>query len=186
MNETCSLDTSCDHLLHLDSPSLSSELQDTSIVESIEPESVPDLEDLLQLDSTSVSSQDISSIEFVSDPEEPLESNKFLHVLSIQHDYDLSLLNHDIDTPSDNLHHQDTHVCEKKDQDDSLIHAINLSHKFALPQFMAQHTCEDLKPNDTPITFSTFPKLPVITPPIQFVLIIQWQPSAINPSTPPC
>ena len=30
LNETCSLDTSCDHLLHLDSPSLSSELQDTS------------------------------------------------------------------------------------------------------------------------------------------------------------
>ena len=26
LNETCSLDTSCDHLLHLDSPSLSSEL----------------------------------------------------------------------------------------------------------------------------------------------------------------
>ena len=30
LNETCSLDTSCDHLLHLDSPSLSSELRDTS------------------------------------------------------------------------------------------------------------------------------------------------------------
>ena len=63
LNETCSLDTSCDHLLHLDSPSLSSELQDNSAVESIEPESVPDFEDLLQLDSTSVSSQDASSIE---------------------------------------------------------------------------------------------------------------------------
>ena len=75
LNETCSLDTSCDYLLHLDSPSLSSELQDTSIVETIEPESVPDFEDLLQLDSTSASSQDTSiiEIEFVSDPEEPLE-----------------------------------------------------------------------------------------------------------------
>ena len=51
LNETCSLDTSCNHLLHLDSPSLSSKLQDTSIVESIENE-------------------------FVQDFEEPLESNK--------------------------------------------------------------------------------------------------------------
>ena len=63
LNETCSLDTSCDHLLHFDSPILSSEFQDTSIVESIEPQSVPVFEDLLQLDSTSVSSQDTSSIE---------------------------------------------------------------------------------------------------------------------------
>ena len=77
-------------------------------------------------------------------------------VLSIQHDYDLSLLNQEIDTPSDNLHHQDTHVCENKDQDDFLIHATNLSHNVALPQFMAQHKCEDLKPIDTPSTFSTF------------------------------
>ena len=35
LNETCSLDTSCDHLLYLDSPSLSSELQDTSSVTSV-------------------------------------------------------------------------------------------------------------------------------------------------------
>ena len=55
LNETCSLNTSCDHMLHLDSPSLSSELQDNSIVGSSEPESVPDFEDLLQLGSTNVS-----------------------------------------------------------------------------------------------------------------------------------
>ena len=72
---------------------------------------------------------------------------------SVQHDYDLLLLNQEIDTPSDNLNHQDTHVCEK---DDLLIHATNLSHNFALPQFMEQHNCEDLKPIDTPCTFSTF------------------------------
>ena len=64
--------------------------------------------------------------------------------------------NQEIDTPSENLRHQHTHVCEKQDQDDFLIHATNLSHKFALPQFMAQHKCEDLKPIDTPSTFSTF------------------------------
>ena len=52
LNETYSLDTSCDHLLHLDSPSLSSKLQHTSSFESVE-------------------------IEFVPDFEEPLESNKF-------------------------------------------------------------------------------------------------------------
>ena len=128
LNETCSLDTSCDHLLHLDSPCLSSELQDTSSVESVE-------------------------IEFVPDFEEPLESNKFspTDVFSVQHDYDLFTLNQQIDTPSDNLHHQDTHVCEKQGQDAFLIHATNLSHIFALPQFMTQHNCEDLKSTDTPM-----------------------------------
>ena len=44
LNETCSLDTSCNHLLQLDSPSLSSELLDTSSVESVEIEFVPDFE----------------------------------------------------------------------------------------------------------------------------------------------
>ena len=135
LNETCSLDTSCDHLLHLDSPSLSSELQDISSVESVE-------------------------IEFVPDFEESLESNKFLptDVFSVQHDNDLFLLNQEIDTPSDNLNHQDTHVCEKQGQEAFLIHATDLSHNFALPQFMAQHNCEDPKPTDTPSIYSTFTK----------------------------
>ena len=48
LNERCSLDTSCDHLLHLDSPSLSSELQGTSSVESVEIEFVPDFEEPLE------------------------------------------------------------------------------------------------------------------------------------------
>ena len=43
LNETCSLDTSRDHLLHLDSPSLSSKIQDTK---SVEIEFVPDLRNL--------------------------------------------------------------------------------------------------------------------------------------------
>ena len=92
---------------------------------------------------------------------------------SVQHDYDLSLLNQEIDTPSDNLNHQDTHVCEKQGQDAFLIHDTDLSNNFALPQFMRQHNCEDLKPTDTPSTVSTFIQLPVIMPPIQFVLITQ-------------
>ena len=64
------------------------------------------------------------------------------------HDYDLFLLNQEIDTPSDNLNYQHTHVCEN--EDDILIHATNLSHTFALPQFMAQHNYEGLNPTDTP------------------------------------
>ena len=133
MKHVCSLDTPCDHLLCLHSPSLSSELQDTTSVESVE-------------------------IEFVPDLEEPLENNKFspTDVFSVQHDYDLFLLNQEIDTPSNDLNHQDNHLFEKQGQDDFLIHAMNLSHNFALPQFMAQHNCEDLKPTDTPSTVSTF------------------------------
>ena len=36
LDEACPLDTSCDHLLHLDSSSFSSELQDNSSVDSVE------------------------------------------------------------------------------------------------------------------------------------------------------
>ena len=148
----------------MDSPSLSSELQDASSVESVE-------------------------IEFVPDSREPLESSKYssTDVFSVQHDYDLFLLNQEIDIPSVNLNHQDTHVCEKQCQDNFLTHATNLSHNFALPQFMVQHNCVNMKPTDTASTSSTFTQVcSVITPPIKFVLITQWQPSAINPSTSPC
>ena len=47
----------------MDHPSTSPELQDHSIVESAEPESILDSEDLLQLDSISVSSQATCNIE---------------------------------------------------------------------------------------------------------------------------
>ena len=71
-------------------------------------------------------------------------------VFSRQHDKELFLLQKRIDAPSDDLSHQETHACEKLGQDDtSLIHATNLSHIFALPQFIAQHNCEDLKPDKT-------------------------------------
>ena len=62
---------------------------------------------------------------------------------------------------------------------------IILSNTFALPQFMAQHNCEDLNPTDTPSTVPTAFKLQVITPSILSVLITHWQPSAINLSTLP-
>ena len=48
LNETCSLDTSCDHLFHLHSPSLLSDLQGTSTIESVEIEFVPYFEQLLE------------------------------------------------------------------------------------------------------------------------------------------
>ena len=147
LNETCSLNTSCDHLLHLDCPSLSSELQDNSTVGSTEPESVPDFEDLLQLDSNSVSSQDTSSIEieFLPEFEGQLDhANLSPTDVFLEHqDYKLLLLQKEIDAPYDNPSHQDTHVYEKQDQDVFLIHATNLSHNFALPQFIEQHNCED-------------------------------------------
>ena len=71
----------------------------------------------------------------------------------MHHDYDLFILNQEIDTPSGNLNFQSTHVCDNEDV--NLIHATNLGHTFALPQFMAQHNYEGLNPNDTPSTVPT-------------------------------
>ena len=112
------LDTSCDHLLHLDSPSLSSELQDTSSVDSVEIEFLPESEG--KLDHTNLS---------------PIDA------FSGHHDYELVLLQKEIDATNGNLNHQETHNCEN--QDDILIHSTILSHTFALPQLMAEHNCED-------------------------------------------
>ena len=90
------LNTIGDHLLHLDSPSFSSELQDTSSVESVEPESVPDFESLLQFDSTSISSQNTSIIEIESVSEsEGLLNNANVSPTDFfleHHDYELFLL----------------------------------------------------------------------------------------------
>ena len=130
LDVTCTLDTSCDQLLHLDPSSHSSDPQDISSVENVEIEFLPEFE--VQLDYANLSLTDV-----------------FLG----PHDYDLFLLNQEIDTSSDNLNFQNTHVCENEDV--IIIHASNLSHTFALPQFMAQHNYEDLKPTDTPSTVPT-------------------------------
>ena len=129
LDEACPLDTSCDHLLHLDSPSLSPELQYNSSVDSVEIEFLPESEG--QLDYTKHSPTDL---------------------FSEHHDYELFLLQKEFDAPNDNSNHYDIHTCEN--QDDILIHATNLSN-FALPQFMAQHTCEDQDPTDDPIAVPT-------------------------------
>ena len=63
VNKTCPVNTSCDHLPHLDHPNISSELLDNSTVGSTETESILDPEDLIQLDSISISSQATCSIE---------------------------------------------------------------------------------------------------------------------------
>ena len=121
LDEACPPDTSCGHLLHLDSLSLSPELQYNSSVDSDEIEFLPESEG--QLDHTKHSPTDL---------------------FSEHHDYELFLLQKEFDAPNDNPNHYDIHTCEN--QDDILIHATNLSNIFALPQFMAQHTCEDQEP----------------------------------------
>ena len=130
LDVTCTLDTSCDQLLHLDPPSHSSDPHDISSVENVEIEFLPEFD--VQLDYANLSPTDA-----------------FLG----HHDYDLFLLNQEIDTPSDNLYFQNTHVCDNGDV--SLIHATNLSHTFALPQFMAQHNYEGLRPTDNPSAVPT-------------------------------
>ena len=148
MNRSCLLNTSCDHQLHLDHRSTSPELQDHSIVGSADPETILDSEDLHQLDSISVSSQATCSIE--------TEANLSpTDVFSGHHDYEMFLLQNEIDAPHDNLNHHVIHSCEEQDQDVILTHATILSHRFALPQFMYQHNYEDQEPTDTPSTIPT-------------------------------
>ena len=92
LDEACPLDTSCDHLLHLDSPSLSSELQDNSSVDSVEIEFVPESEG--QLDHTKHSPTDL---------------------FSEHHEYELFLLQKELDAPNDNLNHYDIHTSVNQD-----------------------------------------------------------------------
>ena len=129
-DEACTLDTSCDYLLHLDSPSFSPELQYNSSVDSVEIEFLPESEG--HLDHTKNSPTDL---------------------FSTHHDYELFLLQKELDAPNNNLNHYNFHTCEN--QDDILIHTTNLSNIFALPQFMAQHTCDDQEPTDDPIAVPT-------------------------------
>ena len=78
LDETYLLDTSCDQFFHLDSPSQSSELQDTSSVENVEIEFLPESEDYWTIPT-------------------------FHHVFSGHHGYELFLLQKEIDAPNGNL-----------------------------------------------------------------------------------
>ena len=153
------MNTSYDHQFHLDHPSISSELQDHSIVVNAEIMSTLDSEDLLQLDSISVSTQVTCSIEseFLPEFEGQLDHTNLspTDVFSGHYNYELFLLQKKMDVPHDNITHEDTHVYEEQDQDVILTHATILSHTFALPQFMDQHNCEDQDPTETPITVPT-------------------------------
>ena len=154
VNKTCPVNTSCDHLPHLDHPNISSELTDNSTVGSTEPESILDSEDPFQLDSISVSSQATCSIEieFIPEFEEQLDHTNLspTDVFSGHHDYELFLFKKEIDAAHDKLN-----ACEEQDQDVILTHATILSHTLALPQFMDQHNCEAQEPIDTPRTIPT-------------------------------
>ena len=156
MNKTCLLNTSCDHQFHLDHPSISPELQDHSIVENAEIKSTLDSEDLLQLDSISVSTQVTCSIEteFLPEFEGQLDHMNLspTDVFSGHYDHELFLLQKEIDAPNDNLNH---YSCEEQDQDVILTHATILSHTCALPQFMDQHNYEYQEPTVTPSAVPT-------------------------------
>ena len=89
---------------HLDSTSLAFQLQDTS---SVETELVPEFEE--HLDNPNLSQTDI-----------------FLE----PHGYELFPLNQEIDTPSDNVNHQESHICEKLCQDDPFF---TLAHHLHYP-----------------------------------------------------
>ena len=89
-------------------------------------------------------------IEFLPESERQLNHTNLspTDVFSEHHDYELFLLQNEIDAPNDNPDHYDIHTCEI--QDDILIHATNLSNTFPLPKFMAQHNCGDQDPTDDP------------------------------------
>ena len=116
VKKPCPVNTSSDHLPHLDHPSTSLEPQDHSIVGSAAPESILESEDLLQLDSISVSSQATCSIE--------TETNlSTTDVFSGHHDYEMFLLQKQIDAPHDNLNHHVPHDCDEQDHDTIVTHA---------------------------------------------------------------
>ena len=126
LDEACPVDTAYDLLLHLDSPSLSSELQDNSSVVNVEIEFLPKSEG--HFDQSNLSPA---------------------NVFSEHHDYELFLLQKEFDAPYDNPDHYNIHTC--KNQYDILIHVTYLSNTFALPHFMEQHNSEYQESTDDPI-----------------------------------
>ena len=159
LNITCPSNTPCDHLPHLGHPSISSELKDNSTVGSTEPESILESEDLLQLDSISVSSQATCSIEteFLPEFEGQLDDTNLspTDIFSGHHDYERFLLQKELNAPHDNLSHQDIHVYEEQEQNVIITHATILIYTFVLPQFMDQNNNEGQDPTDKPITVPT-------------------------------
>ena len=152
MYKTCLLNTSCDHQLHLDHTNTSPELQDHSIVGSAEPESILDSEDLLQLDSISVSPQATCNFETESLPEfkgqlddtnqEPTDTPSTIPTA--------------FQAPRDDTYNPE---CTHNPMAIQCNQYPNPSHNSALPQFLAYH-CEDLDPTYTPSAVPTALKAP--------------------------
>ena len=111
------------------------------------------------MDSISVSSQATCSIEteFLPEFEGQLDHTNLSPTdgFSGYHDYELFLLQIEINAPHDNLSHQGIHVYEEQNQDVILTHATILSHTYALPQFMDQCNCEGQDPTDITSTVPT-------------------------------
>ena len=148
LDEACPLDTSCDHLMYLDSPSLSSELQDSSSVDSVE-------------------------IEFLSESEGQLDHTKHspTDLFSEHHDYELFLLQKEFDAPNDNPNHYDIHTCEN--QDDILIHATSLRTSLHYPNSWHNTPVKSRSPLMTQLQYQPLPKLHVIIPSNLSVFITQ-------------
>ena len=148
MYKTCILNTTCDHQLHLDHTNTSPELEDHSSVERAEPKSILDSEDLLQMDSISVSHQATYNFETESFPESKGQ---------------LDDINQEpTDTPSTiptgfQARRDDTYnpECTHNPMGTQCNQYPNPGHNSALPQFLAHHNCEDLDPTDTPSAVPT-------------------------------
>ena len=148
MYKTCLLNTSCDHQLHLDHTNTSPELQDHSIVGRAEPESIFDSEDLLQLDSISVSPQATCNFETESLP----EFKGHLDDINQKPTYTPSTIPTAFQAPRDDTYNPE---CTHNPMTTQCNQYPNPSHKSALPQFLAHHNCEDFYPTDTPSAVPT-------------------------------
>ena len=146
--KTCLLNTSCDHQLHLDHINTSPELQDHSIVGSAETKPILDSEDLLQLDSISVSPQAICNFETESLP----EFKGQLDDINQEPTDTPSTIPTAFQSPRDDTYNPE---CTHNPMAIQCNQYPNLSHNSALPQFLAHHNCEDLDPTDTPIAVPT-------------------------------
>ena len=148
MYKTCLLNTSCDHQLHLDHTNTSPELQDHSIVGSAKPESILDSEDLLQLDSISVSPQATCNFETESLP----EFKGQLDDINQEPTDAPSTIPTAFQAPRDVTYNPE---CTHNPMAIQCNQYPNPSHNSALPQFLAHHNCEDLDPTDTPSAVPT-------------------------------
>ena len=148
MYKTCLFNTSCDHQLHLDHTNTSPELQDHSIVGSAEPESILDSEDLLQLDSISVSPQATCNFETESLP----EIKRQLDDINQEPADTPSTIPIAFQAPRDDTYNPE---CTHNPTAIQCNQCPNPSHNSALPQFLAHHNCEDLDPTDTPSAVRT-------------------------------